>query len=310
MRLNITEITDDIHLSDKIDYNIVEGKKKDMNKEIQIYAFADEASPDIDGQIQAMKRNGLNGLEIRGVDGESVANITLEKAKEVKKKMDDNGLIVWSVGSPIGKINIEGDDFSAHMDTLKHTLEVANVLNAENMRMFSFYMPEGKDASVYKEEVIERLGRMCDLAKDYRVNLCHENEKGIYGDIPERCLEIHQALPQMKGIFDPANFVQCDVDTLKAWEILKDYIYYMHIKDAKWNGTVVPAGMGDGHLSTITHSFCEKGGKAFTIEPHLKVFEGFSHLERANAATDIPESVYKDSNTAFDAACNAFKKLF
>lgn len=284
--------------------------EKEMKKDIRIYAFADEASPDIDGQIQAMKRNGLNGLEIRGVDGASISNITLEKAKEVKQKLDDNGLITWSIGSPIGKINIEGDDFSAHMETLKHTLEIANVLNAENMRMFSFYMPEGKDVSVYKDEVVERLGKMCDLAAEYHVALCHENEKGIYGDVPERCLEIHRALPKLKGIFDPANFIQSDADTLQAWDMLKDYIYYMHIKDAKLNGTVVPAGMGDGNLGAIVHAFYEKGGRAFTIEPHLKVFEGFSHLERAGATTDIPESVYKDSNTAFDTACSAFKKLF
>ena len=36
---------------------------------MKLYAFADEASSLIDGQIAAMGRNGLQGLEIRGVDG-------------------------------------------------------------------------------------------------------------------------------------------------------------------------------------------------------------------------------------------------
>ena len=78
-------------------------------KNINIYAFADEASPNIDNQIIAMQRNGLSGLEIRGVDGENVSSISLEKAKEVKKKMDDAGLVTWSIGSPIGKIKITDD---------------------------------------------------------------------------------------------------------------------------------------------------------------------------------------------------------
>ena len=39
-------------------------------KEINIYAFADEASGQIDGQIAAMRRNSLNGLEIHSVDGQ------------------------------------------------------------------------------------------------------------------------------------------------------------------------------------------------------------------------------------------------
>ena len=277
--------------------------------EIKIYAFADEASPNIDEQITALKRNGLDGLEIRNVDGVNVSDITLEKAKEVKTKLDANGLITWSIGSPIGKIDIEKDDFKAHLEKLKHTLEIADILESKNIRMFSFYMPEGKDVLDYKNEVIDRLGQMCEIAKTHNVFLCHENEKGIYGDIPERCLEIHKAIPELKGTFDPANFVQSNSDTLEAWDMLKDYIYYMHIKDAKIDGTVVPAGMGDGNVEKVVKNFIEKGGNSFTIEPHLTVFEGFSHLERKGETSVITEYGYPDSNTAFDTACNAFKGL-
>jgi predicted xylose isomerase-like sugar epimerase len=81
-------------------------------KQPQIYAFADEASPIIDKQIIAMRRNGLQGLEIRNVDGESVAAISLDKAREVRAKMDAAGLKVWSIGSPSGKIDIEKDDLT------------------------------------------------------------------------------------------------------------------------------------------------------------------------------------------------------
>lgn len=276
---------------------------------IKIYAFADEASPNITEQITALKRNHLDGIEMRNVDGVNVSDITIEKAKEVKHLLDENGLITWSVGSPIGKIDIEKDDFNAHIEKLKHTLEIGEILEAKNLRMFSFYIPKDKKASDYKDEVIERLGIMYDTAKNYKVSLRHENEKGIYGDIPERCLDIHKALPGLKGIFDPANFVQCGVDTLKAWDMLKDYIYYMHIKDAKADGKVVPAGYGNGNVKEIVTSFIAGGGNAFTIEPHLTVFDGFSHLERKGEKSEITEYGYPDSNTAFDAACNAFKNL-
>ena len=273
-----------------------------------IYAFADEASSSIDKQVEAMKRNGLNGLEIRDVDGTNVSSITLEKAKEVKKKLDAHGLITWSIGSPIGKIGIT-DAFEPHLDQFKHTLDVAHELNAENIRMFSFFIPKEKKAEDYKEEVIERLGRMVDAAKGSNICLCHENEKGIYGDIAERCLEIHKTFPEMKGIFDPANYVQCNVDTLKAWELLKDYIYYMHIKDARADGFVVPAGCGIGNVDVIVKEFIAKGGRHFTIEPHLTVFDGLKQLEREGERTLIEEYKYPSSDTAFDAACNAFKQI-
>ena len=94
-----------------------------MNR-IQLFAFADEACPNMVGQIAAMKRNGLNGLEIRGVDGENVSKISLAKAAQVRTMLEDNGLRTWSVGSPIGKIKMT-DDFDAHLDVFRHTLDVS-----------------------------------------------------------------------------------------------------------------------------------------------------------------------------------------
>ncbi len=274
--------------------------------DIKIYAFSDEASPKIDGQIEALKRNGLCGMEIRNVDGTNISGISEEKAKEVKAKMDEAGLSVWSIGSPIGKIDI-CDDFGAHLDKFKRTLEIAKILDAKNIRLFSFFIPEGKDADEYKDAVMERLGGFVSAAKGYDITLCHENEKEIYGDIPERCLEIHKAFPEIKAVFDPANFVQCGVDTLKAWEMLKDYVYYVHIKDAMEDGYVVPSGYGIGNLKTIAKEFIKLGGNSFTIEPHLTVFGGFEELERGDAMKS--KFSYESNDAAFDAACESFKKL-
>jgi len=277
-------------------------------KNINIYAFADEASPNIDNQIIAMQRNGLSGLEIRGVDGENVSSISLEKAKEVKKKMDDAGLVTWSIGSPIGKIKIT-DDFKSHLDTFKHTLDVAEILGAGNIRLFSFYIPENTKPEDCKNEVIDRMGAFLETAKGRNINLCHENEKGIYGDIPEHCLELFKALPQLKGIFDPANFVQCGENTLKAWDMLKDYIFYMHIKDSLPDGNVVPAGKGAGNIEYIAKSFIEKGGRDFTMEPHLAVFEGLKDLEQEGEESKIGIYSYGSADEAFDTACKSFKEL-
>ncbi len=277
-------------------------------KKINVYAFADEASGSVDKQILAMKRNRLQGLEIRNVDGTNVSDISLEKAEEVHQKMQKAGLIVWSIGSPLGKIGIE-DDFEAHMEKFRHTLEVAKILDCRNIRMFSFYIPEGKEAEVYQGEVIRRLKAMVEAAKGSGIDLCHENEKGIYGDVAKRCLEIHKAVPELKGIFDPANFIQCGQDTVEAWEMLKPYIKYLHIKDALENGKVVPAGEGIGQLKRILDDFSSRGGENVTIEPHLTVFEGLSELEGTEKQTKIEEFNYPDADTAFDVACEALKAL-
>lgn len=275
---------------------------------IQIFAFADEVSMEIDRQIAAMKRNHLDGLEIRGVDGENISDISLEKAREVRAKLNDAGLIVWSIGSPIGKIHIT-DPFEAHLDKYRHTLEIASVLEAENIRMFSFYIPKGEKPSAYRNAVFDRLGVILELAKNSGIHLCHENEKGIYGDNPERCLDLFQTLPDLKGIFDPANFVQCGIDTLAAWDQLNDHIRYLHIKDARTDGQVVPAGSGMGNVQKITQSYLARGGHWFTMEPHLTVFEGLHALEREGEESGIAAFRYPNSDVAFDTACGAFKAL-
>ena len=276
---------------------------------MKIYAFADEASPSIDGQIAAMARNGLDGLEIRGVDGENVSSISLEKAREVRRKLCDAGLCTWSVGSPIGKIDIETGDFPAHLDQLRHTLDVARELGAQRLRMFSFYIPAGKDPSAYRQKVIDQVGEMLRAGEGSGVLYCHENEKGIYGDMAGRCQELLRLFPAMKGVFDPANFVQCGQETWSAWEMLREHIDYLHIKDALADGSVVPAGKGLGNVKRIVDAYRAQGGEHATIEPHLRVFDGLKGLEREGEASQVGLYSYKSSDEAFDAACSALKEL-
>ncbi len=280
------------------------------DKNIKIFAFADEAGGNIDHQIEAMKRNALNGIEIRGTEFGNISDISLDQAKEIKTKLLDNGLSVWSIGSPIGKIDVLNGDFKAHLDKYKHTLDIAAAMECENIRMFSFYIPHGHEYQEFTNEVIYRLSLMAELAEPYKVLLCHENEKGIYGDEPERVLQILTEVPSLCGVFDPANYIQSGVDTLKAWELLKDHTKYMHIKDAMLDGRVVPAGCGNGNVAHIVSDFIARGGNAFTIEPHLTVFKGLAELERAGEESKVGTLyTYPDSDTAFDAACEAFKKL-
>jgi len=268
----------------------------------KLAAFADEADGRIDGQIKAMTENGIDLLEIRGVDGENISDISKEKAKEVRRKLDASGMGVWSVGSPYGKIGIT-EDFSAHLDRFKAGLELADILDAGHMRIFSFYVPSD-DAERYRDEVMSRLEKLILAAKDSGVILCHENEKGIYGDMAKRCLDIHRTFPQLKAVFDPANFVQCGQDTIEAWEMLSPYVEYMHIKDALADGSVVPSGKGEGNIPYLLERY---KGDVLTLEPHLSVFDGFDKLEGEEKTR--MGYCYPTSRAAFDAAVNSLKEI-
>ena len=280
-----------------------------MMNDIRVFAFADEASAEITGQIAAMQRNSLNGLEIRNADGTNVSDLTLNKAKEIRARMDDAGLTVWSIGSPIGKIDIVKDDFAAHLNKFRHTLDIADVLGAKNIRLFSFYIPAGEKPETHRGKVFEQMGAMIDAAAGRGIDLCHENEKGIYGDMAARCLELHKEFPSLKAVFDPANFIQCGVNTQEAYDALHDRITYMHIKDAFLSdGAVVCAGHGDGNVPEILRRLnAEREDEVIlTVEPHLTVFKGLNDLQ--DEELKHHES-YPDSRTAFHAAVQALKDI-
>ena len=280
--------------------------------EFLLSAFADEAGGGLLSQIEALKANGLTHIEPRGLDAGNISAVTAEQAKEVKKVLDAHGIGVSAVGSYFGKINIK-DDFAAHFDSFKQCVENACILGTEYIRMFSFYMPEGEDPAVYRDAVFERLEQMADEARKSDIWCCHENEKGIFGDTDDRCLDILQTFEgKIKGVFDPANFIQCHVEILPAYEKLKDYIEYMHVKDCRMaDGFVVPCGKGDGCLAELLRRFKEKDGKRFlTLEPHLKVFDGLAALEQNGGADSVKEEFeYPTNRDAFNAACAAFRAV-
>jgi sugar phosphate isomerase/epimerase len=173
--------------------------------------------------------------------------------------------------------------------------------------MFSFFMPEA-DCEKNRQAVIDRLGQLLEIARDTGIRLCHENEKGIYGATAQRCLDLHRALPELKGVFDPANFVQCGQETLSAWELLHPYVDYMHIKDALPSGLVVPAGKGHGNVAAIVAKYAAQGGKVLSLEPHLTKFVGLNNLE-AEEVSEIGALHFENGDEAFDYAANTLYGL-
>ena len=274
---------------------------------LMLSAFADEASASLAEQIKALKKNDIPYLEVRGVDGKNVSSLTLDEAKDAKSRLAAAGIAVFSIGSPIGKVKLS-DDFEKEFARFAHTLEIAKVMEAECIRMFSFFdfsaLGEGA-----RDEVMARLQKFADHAKGSGIVLCHENEKGIYGDITERCVDIFRSVSGMKSVFDPANFIQCGVDTAKAWDALKDTVHYLHIKDALADGTVVPAGYGIGNLEAITRDFIARGGKVATLEPHLHAFMGLSSLSGEDADRIIGSKRFANGREAFDYAVKCYRDI-
>ena len=289
-----------------------------MNQYEKLTGFADEIAQDLGTQIERFQKLSIRYVEMRGVDGKNLIHHDDAKVKEIRKRLEDAGMALSALGSPLGKIGIQ-DPFEPHFEEFKRAVEIAHAMGTKNIRAFSFYVPAGDAGNEalresIREQVWDRLGRFAEYAKENDVCYLHENEKGIYGERAKECKEILDAFggDHFKTIFDFANFVQAGQDTMEAYELLKDHVVYVHVKDAMLgSGKVVPAGYGDGKVKEILTRMFERGFHGFlSLEPHLFDFEGFAGLERGCGKLPVAEEGKKLSGfETFTIARDALLQL-
>jgi 3-dehydroshikimate dehydratase len=258
---------------------------------IRLSAFADEISPDLDEQIAVLSSENIHFLDLRSVENTNVLDLSDAQVARIKETLDAHGIGVAAIASPIGKVPIDSS-FDEHLHRFERALTLARALQAPFIRIFSFYPPatqEGKvDSSTvqpaeYRDEVLRRLREMSSRARAAGVNLLHENEKDIYGDSIARCADLLQSCstPQFQAAFDPANFIQCSQTPYPdAYDALRPWVQYVHVKDARPDGSVVPAGEGVAHWPEFLQRLRADGYDGFlSLEPHLALaaqYRGFS----------------------------------
>ncbi|MBE7031028.1 MAG: sugar phosphate isomerase/epimerase [Ruminococcaceae bacterium] len=272
--------------------------------------FADEIAMDLNVQMDTLEKLDIHHIEMRGVDGKNLSDCTIAEAKDIKRRLDERGFSLSAIGSPIGKIGID-QPFEAHLDKFKTVIELAHIMQTRYIRMFSFFIPEGNSPDCYADEVFARWDGFLTAAKGSGLILLHENEKGIYGDTAVRCKTLFDTMknPALRATFDPANFVQCGITPCPdAYKLLKPYIEYVHIKDARAaDGTIVPAGQGDGTIPELLAALKKDGYDGFlSLEPHLADFDGFSALEKEADTNKADKSM---GGALFCLATDALKTI-
>lgn len=251
-----------------------------------ISGFADEISSDLREQCALLNELRITHLEFRAAWGTNVADLDIARLTAARRILDEHQIAASSIGSPIGKMAVDGD-FAEHVQRFDRCLAAADILGAPYVRVFSFYPPPGGRPADVREQVLSRMAALVARAEGRGVVLLHENEKGIYGDTPARCADLLASIDSavLRAAWDPANFVQCGVRPFdEGLALLRPWISYVHVKDARAvDGSVVPAGLGDGDLRRTLHALAADGFDGFfSLEPHLAEaaqFGGFSGPE-------------------------------
>ncbi|NLX05226.1 MAG: TIM barrel protein [Phycisphaerae bacterium] len=265
-------------------------------------AFADEISPELDEQLDVLGECGIRWIDLRGAWGANVMELTDQQVGRIQGTLKDRGFAIAAIGSPIGKSAID-KEMKLELERLKRGAELAEAFDAKYIRVFSYYPPEGQSIATYGQEVLGRMAGWVEwiAANHPNLVLVHENEYGIYGDLPERCEQIMARLygPHMINCYDPANFVHSGVTDVfeNCWMPLKKYTKCFHLKDYKRGEHVVPCGEGDGEVEKTLADAWKDGFDGFmTMEPHLTKagqFAGFTGPDRFKAAVQAVKDICK-----------------
>ena len=235
--------------------------------------FGDEVDPDPRVQAAVLLALGASHIEVRSAWGTNVVDLEDAQISDLKAILDEAGMKVSAVASPIGKVDISLPP-GHEVARLQRVIEVAKALGTKYIRIFSFYRAEDQLPGDIRDAVMERMGLLARLAEESGVILVHENEKDIFGDTPERVLDIMETVnsPALRAAWDNANFVQVGVKPFtEGYAMLRPHLEYLQIKDAMaTTGEVVPTGQGDGQLMETLTALSQDGYVGFaSLEPHL-----------------------------------------
>jgi sugar phosphate isomerase/epimerase len=235
--------------------------------------FGDEIDPDPVVQVSVLQALGARHIEVRSAWGTNIVELTVEQLGHLAALFTEREMGVSAIASPIGKVSVHGDP-GAELNRLKSAVRAAHRLGSRYIRLFSFYRPDGTAPEDVRDLVLRQMRDFATLAEHEGVVLLHENEKAIYGDTPERVLDLVESVGSeaLRVAWDNANFVQVGVHPFTdGYARLRPHLEYLQVKDARFqDGAVVPAGEGDGELRETLTALRDDGFAGFaSLEPHL-----------------------------------------
>lgn len=273
--------------------------------------FADEAAPDLAGQIQATRALGWTRIEARMIDGVNLHDLSDEAFDRVRAQCAEAGVRISCLGTAIanwGKA-IDQDDAPSQQE-LTRALARARLLGCTRLRIMSYAILRGRGAEdQMAQERFRRLRTIVARCRDAGIQALHENCATYGGMGAAYTLRLLDAVPGLELIFDTGNPVQDDDYTQplradgtlpkqRSWEFyrqVRDRVRHVHIKDGRWDAATgrmhyTFPGDGDGDVRRILADLLSRGyAGELSIEPHLAAIH---HQPTAGAPAPDARQLY------------------
>jgi sugar phosphate isomerase/epimerase len=226
---------------------------------LALAVIGDEIGPSLPEMLSFCVENDVRRLDMRTVDGKNLLGMTVDELAPISRQLRDAGITVPTFVSPVlkwpapghapggGKVDFAFDPASCPTDDpLAHAFDVAMILGASKIRVFSFLRYPG-----FKPEDLEApMDRLVDLAERFDVAVEIENEPVCnIGSVAELA-------GYFASLTDPSSYLRPLVDIGNSWSMgepphardiatLAPMVDLIHLKDRDFEARrTVPLGDG------------------------------------------------------------------
>lgn len=240
---------------------------------------------------------GLPLVELRNVDGKNVVLLDDAEAERAKATVEELGLRVSGVASPVFKSPLDGraaggkvefsvpgaESVEAQLELLERACDLASRFGTRLVRVFTFLRVPWSDEVV--DQVVRRMVAAARVAARHDVVLAVENEPacvvGTGAELGEFLARLYERLdpelaPHVGALWDPGNALALGEerpypDGYRALPV--DRLVHVHLKDLGAEpasyGTFVPIGQGRIDYRAQFRALREDGYRgSLVLEPH------------------------------------------
>lgn len=275
--------------------------------------LTDEVSAHFEEALDWSAEQGLKHVEVRVINGTNVVELDDSQLLEVRRLVEERGLFISAVASPLFKCKLDptrkaahGDTFGqreesldAHLAKLDRAAEIAKLLGTSRIRIFSFWREE--NPSLYRDEIIRQLRKAAETAERHGVVLLLENEPACNGGFAEEVADLVRGTgsPALKGLWDPGNEAYGGREAYPSgYAVMKDVLAHIHLKDAyiREDGTARCVPLGSGVVPVIAQLkalLADGYDGLFTLETHF-IPEGGTQMTGTRMTLDALRTLLKE----------------
>jgi sugar phosphate isomerase/epimerase len=262
--------------------------------------FADEASQDLERQIEATKFLGWNAIESRCVGGVNIHDLPEDEFNRVADRLDEAGVSVNCFGSAIANwAKSIHDDFDITLKEIDRAIPRMQRLGTKLIRIMSYARCDGDEQ--FAEERFTRLREIVKRFQAEGIMAVHENCMNYGGMSWKHSLDLIENVEGLKLIYDTGNapmmrdHSKTDLPWQDGWEFyskIAEHVVYIHIKDSlnplDGKERYTMPGEGKGYVKRILQDLQARGyDGGISIEPHLAAV-----FHDPDAAKRDPEKSY------------------